>query len=52
MAVLFKVRHRSGPFSRWVKLLGTVWMIGVLLWFFFDPKIQAWWAQIILGLLD
>lgn len=35
----------------WVQGLAIVWMIGVLIWFFTDFKIQQWLAMMLVDLL-
>jgi hypothetical protein len=35
----------------WVQGLAVAWMVGVLLWFFTDFKIQQWLAMMLADLL-
>ncbi len=35
----------------WVQIVAVLWMVGVLLWFFTDPKIQRWLATMLAEIL-
>ncbi|GBC98761.1 hypothetical protein HRbin17_01275 [bacterium HR17] len=35
----------------WAQLVAALWMVGVLVWFFTDPKIQRWLTDMVAGLL-
>lgn len=35
----------------WAQVIAALWMVGVLIWFFADPKIQSWLTMLFADLL-
>jgi len=44
-------KQREQSLSPWVQGLAIAWMIGTLVWFFTDFKIQQWLVMMIADLL-
>lgn len=44
-----RLTNQSVPL--WAQIVAVLWMVGVLLWFFTDPKIQHWLAMMFADLL-
>ncbi len=41
----------QGYLPFWVQVLLALWMVGVLVWFFADPKVQGWLTMMLADLL-
>lgn len=46
------VHQRNRRFPFWAQIIVAFWMIGVLVWFFSDPKIQHWLAAMLSDLMQ
>jgi len=45
------VQPREQQVPLWLQVAVSLWMLGVLLWFFADHKIQQWLAMMLADLL-
>jgi len=46
-----KVQPKEQQVPFWLQVAVSLWMIGALVWFFSDPKIQQWLTVMLADLL-